>query len=276
MKHQPNTPQLLARPNTPQLLVEKLALGELTAEQEALVRERLDQQYGTGGAAKILTALAEDNEKILREFPATQVAAAIKNKAASSSKSSSVFSKKIYWSLVPVGAMAAASLLTIWLLRAPQFDSSSKQAKVVTALDTERIKGSALLGLFRATSQGPQILTSGDTATAGDLVQISYQAKDDAYGVIISVDGRGNITQHFPPPRKSDTKLQRQGVQLLPQSYELDDAPQYERFFFITANQPVNIEAVWAAARSLAPGTSTKLLVPSDYHYCEFLLRKSR
>ena len=38
----------------------------------------------------------------------------------------------------------------------------------------------------------------------------------------------------------------------LPHAYALDDAPRFERFFFITANRPVDVQQSLTALRTLA------------------------
>src|SRR5262249_16204658 len=63
------------------------------------------------------------------------------------------------------------------------------------------------------------------------------------YGVIASVDGAGAVTLHFPfsedaPPQA--TAVARDTT-TLPHAYALDDAPRFERFFFLIANHPPHL-----------------------------------
>jgi hypothetical protein len=63
----------------------------------------------------------------------------------------------------------------------------------------------------------------------------------------------------------------------LPHAYALDDAPRFERFFFITANQPVDVQQALAALRSLArrdDSATTWLELPAGVHQWSLRLRK--
>jgi hypothetical protein len=70
--------------------------------------------------------------------------------------------------------------------------------------------------------------------------------------VIISIDGRGVVTLHYPEEGHAPAKLELNRKVLLPRAYQLDDAPGFERFFYLSSKNPVNVGAVMEAARSLA------------------------
>lgn len=72
----------------------------------------------------------------------------------------------------------------------------------------------------------------------GDLIQIAYTPGTARYGIILSIDGRGTVTLHHPEKADDDTLLPASNRLLLPSAYELDDAPMFERFFFITSLRP--------------------------------------
>jgi hypothetical protein len=111
-----------------------------------------------------------------------------------------------------------------------------------------RIKGlKPALKLFRKTENGSELLNNGDTAFEGDLIRLGYQAAGSLYGVIISVDGRGAVTQHFPRSGAKSGILQTGKTILLDFSYELDDAPHWERFYFVTDKEPFTVEPVLKA-----------------------------
>jgi len=47
-------------------------------------------------------------------------------------------------------------------------------------------------------ARGSEPLKDGAAARAGDLIRIGYRAAGERWGVIVSVDGRGVVTQHLP------------------------------------------------------------------------------
>jgi len=86
------------------------------------------------------------------------------------------------------------------------------------------------------------------------------------------------VTLHFPAVATSSTLLVRSGVASLGHSYELDDAPGYERFLFVTSPQPIDVAAVVARAEVLArdPQHAARdpLSLPSGHSQLWYTLRK--
>lgn len=133
------------------------------------------------------------------------------------------------------------------------------------------------LVVHRHRASGDETLPDGAVAAKGDLVQVSYVAAGRKYGAVVSIDGRGTVTRHLPDRGAQAPKLERGGAIALPSAYELDDAPKFERFFFVTADAPFPIAPVLDAARDLAarPDAATAdLPLPADLSEASFLLRK--
>lgn len=118
------------------------------------------------------------------------------------------------------------------------------------APESIRSKGAiSILRVFRKTSLGSEPLSSGARASKGDLVRLGYQTFAPRYGVILSVDGRNNITRHWPSRGDLAQPLQSGGLVLLDQAFELDDAPRFERFYLVTGNHGFPIESAVALLR---------------------------
>ena len=86
-------------------------------------------------------------------------------------------------------------------------------------------------------------------AYAGDLIQVFYRAAGKPFGVIVSVDGRGTVTRHLPASGTRAVRLIQGDPVSLDYSYELDDAPNWERFYFLTANTSFDVRDVTRAAK---------------------------
>jgi hypothetical protein len=153
--------------------------------------------------------------------------------------------------LVPVSMIAAAVALVV-MMRDPQ-QAASVSSIPGGAIDDTRIKGQPMLAVYKRTADGSKRLADGDVARAGDLLRVGYNAGGRAFGVIVSVDGRGSVTMHLPPNGTRAARLHGDGtVVLLDQAYELDAAPRWEAFYFITAPQPFEIAPILDAARQIA------------------------
>ena len=102
--------------------------------------------------------------------------------------------------------------------------------------------GEPRLHVYRKLATGYEAVAQRSLVRQGDRLQIRYVVSEDVYGAIVSIDGRMQLTQHLPvsSAAKSDqaVRLTRGREVALPQSYQLDDAPQFERFFFLTSAEP--------------------------------------
>ena len=68
-------------------------------------------------------------------------------------------------------------------------------------------------------------------------------------------------------------------MNVLSHSYELDDAPDYEQFFFVTASQPFAVEDVRRAAFKLVPVAGTmavRLELPEQLEQTTLLIIKDK
>jgi hypothetical protein len=134
------------------------------------------------------------------------------------------------------------------------------------------------LSMYRRTAAGSERLADGDTVRAGDLVRVGYASGGRAFGVILSIDGRGAVTMHLPPSGDRAVPLQPGKTVLLDAAYELDDAPRVERFYFVTANDAFPVAPVVSAARRAAAETPGALPVtlrlPSGLEQATFAVQK--
>jgi hypothetical protein len=156
-----------------------------------------------------------------------------------------------------------------------------------TTLNHARIKGEELIDftktqiiIYRKKNSEIDLLKNGYSARAGDLLQIAYVPAGKTNGVIFSTDGNGTVTLHFPEGKNGSTDLKQEKKVLLASSYELDDAPGFERFFFITAEKEIDVEDIIKKAEALAASPASaktaNLELPESYHQFSILLEKEK
>jgi hypothetical protein len=96
--------------------------------------------------------------------------------------------------------------------------------------------------------------------------------------MILSIDGRGIVTRHFPAAGDRAVPLARGSVTLLDQAYELDDAPGWERFYFVTGDTPFALAPIIDGAHRISTGgagaTATPLPIPPELSQSTFSLQK--
>lgn len=245
------------KPRVPPLHLEQLAHGELSPERSAAVRERL----GPDADARVAEILASDRE-LLAEHPPATIIAAVQRRAAPPPR------RRRLWLAAPALACAAIALL---VLRPGPEDPVPEATP-----DGIRIKGlEPRLVVHRQVGDAAVELREPAAASPRDVLQVSYIAAGAAHGVIVSLDGNGLATLHFPAGIADSTALRQDGAVRLPQAYELDDAPRFERFIFITADAPIAVDRVLAAARELTGDPAhAPIAAPAGARQTSFLVEK--
>jgi hypothetical protein len=240
---------------TPAWLVEQAAQGELTDAEVAELRARLAAEGRS--LDEELDKLRQSDRQVLTQLPRATMGAAIRRRADAQHEPRSRLSM-----LLPPLALAGTLGLVILVAR-----SVGDGGTVVTqpAADDEQIgiKGdearSPRLLVYRqrpgqASASDSELLPDGARCARGDLLQLAYdRAPDGLYGVLVSLDGAGKVTQHLPEEgAKQAAPLVPVRELRLPSAYELDDAPAFERFVLVTAAQPFAISVALDAATALA------------------------
>ncbi len=238
---------------------ERLVRGELPPERAASVEAALLRAGRTGELAELR---ASDLE-ILERYPAPEVAREVERRwtASASSNPPTVSAgggagTRWPWALPLLGATAMASALLVVLEtgqggpgRAPGRGlptSSQGLGERGTNDPTEVIGlrgGEARLHIYRRDSAnagaglgaGPSALADGARVKPGEMLQVRYVAASAAFGLIVSIDARGQVSRHWPEGGDLAAPLQPSGERALPHAFELDDSPGFERFVFVTA-----------------------------------------
>lgn len=272
------------QPPVPDWLLERYALGELPPDQSAALRARLQAETEAvragltpeGDLTSRLAALQASDAAILAAHPPRQVAAEVRRRLHLRRAGEGPVPRAVpggRWLLASAPLLAAAVALFV-ILREPTspFGGPDEDLIQTTAKGLE-----PSLRVYRRVGQDQERLDQGAVVRPADLLQLAYVAKGYDHGVILSVDGRGGVTLHLPSEPGGSTALSLDGEQALGFSYELDDAPDFERFFLVTSEKPVDVQAVLQAATRLAVGGAAKkdtLPLPEHLHQTSVLLAK--
>lgn len=150
---------------------------------------------------------------------------------------------------LPMAAPAVALVAIFALLPVLRSERQGEQVESPLRGSAIRIKGSASqLILHRKTYSGTEPLADGTEVRAGDRLGIQYRVAEASHGLILSVDGRGAVTRHFPDAGDLAAPLEPGTPVQLDFSYELDDAPEWEKFYLVTSPQAFAVDAVMEAA----------------------------
>jgi hypothetical protein len=265
------------QPRVPDWLLERVALDEIPPGQADELARRMAADPTAQGR---LEALRASNQEILAALPPAQVTAEVERRRRVAAAAASAPPRPRAW-LAGAGALAAAAAVLAMVLL-PRDHGSSPE---VVPLGEDRAKGDPHLVIHRKRGDEVQRLERDAAARSGDLLQIAYVAAGHAHGVILSIDGAGAVTLHHPTAPDGITALSSKGVVDLAHAYELDDAPGFERFFFVTSRrasggQPggsIDTAQILERARALArepAAESAPLDLPNSLQQWSFVLRK--
>lgn len=264
--------------------LERLALGEASDAE----RRSLETQATARGKSleELLAGIRESNEEIRAKYPSDMMAARVKSQINAQSRPadrarSGAASKRWFAGLGVLGSVGVVAFLFVNLPTTASMrttDSMPATGETTTATETVRIKGAgAKLIVWRKSSDEVERLESGAVAHTGDVLQLEYNAAGASYGVIGSLDGRGSFTLHYPANSAATTRL-KSGVTPLGFAYQLDDAPAFERFFFVTADKPLKVDEISHSIESLVASQRAQSGQPTlsdDTHVTSIILEKN-
>lgn len=241
----------------PDLLVEQLRLGELPSAEADRVRAQLEEDDDPR-----LESLEASDAEILGAHPPEVMARRIKARLDGLDPEPE---PAIRWPLWATGGlMAVAAAVALVLLRPtgdPSVVAPPRTTVAVNDSGGERIKGDAAIVLERQRGTRAEPLLAGASVSPGDTLQVSYRSGGWAHGVLVSIDGAGAVTLHFPPEETDSTALQDTAVL---HAFELDDAPDFERFLFFTAHQPLDVAALVRSLETFAKRPDARTAVVPD------------
>jgi hypothetical protein len=229
--------------------LERYALGELPDEEK---NEILQVSLSSPELQSVLEEIKASNREILALYPPLTVKAGLITRL--DNGSSQFFSRKRILAISSAIAVFLIFFLVLPLLKQkpsiiyPGLEQDVTQVKGIPTVDLSKTQ----LLVYRKILDRVEILSDGQHARAGDLLQLAYVSTEDSYGMILSIDGRGAVTLHLPESQKASAKLESGKQFLLPNAIELDDAPEFERFFFLTSSSPIDVNGVLQEAQNLA------------------------
>jgi len=269
----------------PDLLIERIVLGELP---EAQTRRLMEDPE----VARRVGELERSNREILAAYPPEEMgrritgrlealasaqgaaaapeqrgAAAGRRRARRQDSRREVEGRSLFGlpRLAPVTGLVGVAVIAGLLLAVLLPGGLGSGRRTAAAAEETRLKGlRPHLVVYHKTGSGVETLRENDTVKDSDVLQIGYVSAARPYGVILSIDGRGVVTLHFPTASATAGALEPQGENLLPFAYELDDAPGFERFFFVTSPEPFPVDAVVHAAERLAGSPEQARRVPLE------------
>ena len=259
----------------PDLILERYLLGEMSKAEIRKLDHLLTQNKD---AQRRLEELRRSNREIAARYPAAEAVPEVNRRlwADTISISKPVFLKRpgLWLRFAPAAALVVV-LIGMTLMINPWNNVNLGSLPEIT-----RLKGiftHPQLIIYRERGHNPEKLHNGSMVKPGERLQFGYNAAGKSDGVIFSIDGRGLVTLHYPE-RVDDSTVLKFNKAIFSYSYELDDAPYFERFFLITANERINVSqvlnAAWKLARDPAKAFTQHLDLPVKLVQTSFFIKK--
>ena len=262
----------------PDWKLERFLTGDLPEEEMNKLREL---EANDAVFANRVKMLREDNKAILSKLPFETLAAnlgtdAAGNAAKNDAKNAARFTlvkfaaAAMFVFAVALVAFFAQSETSVMNERvgsdvANVNGSQNTQVALAENESDTRIKGlDARMEVWKKTSAGIVQLNDLDSVGEGDEIQLRYAVPEKCFGLLFSMDGNGALTLHMGDGVKA-IELAPGKMNSLPFAYKLDDAPYFEKFFFVTSPKEFAVEE----------NDVDKLLKRSDVKVIGFTLKKA-
>lgn len=246
----------------PSLLLEQWRLGELSKDR----KDKLIAEFGQDRIQRELTALEAEEEKFLQNLPPLSLSSSAV--AAAEKKTNVVPLRRSPLRYLTPILIAAVALLMIYL---------PKEKNPPNPFPTDEILlkgGPQPLTIYKQGSDGPIPLQDGAPVKSGDVIQLVYTANNYDYGIIISVDGQGHFTWHWPEDPSLPAELAKDRPVPLKNSFRLDESPGFERFFFLRSKNPIANLDLEKAAAGIDFSKEGRLKLDSQIDQYSVILRK--
>jgi hypothetical protein len=253
------------------LMLERYHLGEVSARE----RKMVETELASDSALRFrYEALEGSDRELLQRYPWEQSPLRGANVAAGRFPRMSRFpSGKRLWALCAAAILIFALFPSVYLLRER---SLSGKALGVTAeisgAALDRLKGMEIkteLSIYLKENQSQAVIPADEgrrlpdrtLLREGNTVQLAYLTPpgNEYYGVIFSIDGRSVVTLHYPYRRQQSPVMTAGKRTFLDEAYTLDDAPDYEIFFMVVSQDPLDTESILKTAEELAKEPETAL-----------------
>ncbi|MFP3043362.1 hypothetical protein LQZ19_16230 [Treponema primitia] len=263
------------------LLLERYIAGDISPKEKQSLEMAMAADEGMAATVR---ELRRSDKEIVNRYPPELMLKRILERAAGS-EASRTNPKRVraFPVMAPVIAAAAGIAAVVVFIIFPLLNTP----RTGTPL-SDRIKGNsdapAVTELRAYLKTNPQAaLEDQALISAGNTIQLVYtvgtELSGDRYGVIFSIDGRGAVSLHYPYTPAGTTRLSAGKQIALEESYTLDDAPDYEMFFFVIAGTPIDTVTILRTAERLNfeygtdPERAAELFKP--YEVKSLILRKA-
>jgi len=224
--------------------LEQYVLGELPEHQKLELQSRLLQD---AALAERLQSIQKSNADFTVRYPAERMVPAILERSHKKPARAAFFQRPFLPLALASPVFALLIVLGIFMVQGGNFFGSVENDTRLKGGSTTDNRNTQQFGmiLYRKSGQGYQKINAGDKVASYESIQIAYRPAGKLFGMIFSVDGNGNATLQYPENFSGKPELSQEAQVLLPFAYQLDNAPYFERFYFVVSDTSFSTQDVW-------------------------------
>ena len=239
----------------PDWKLERYLTGDLPESEMREIREMEATDEIFAGRVKMLR---EDNRAILKKMPFERLSEKMEARELGSGRGTNGAGNVVSFKFVKIAAAAALVLAVVSVALfsqreiVPAQSSDGAQVMDVAMVDAAtandevgdtRIKGlNARMEVWKKTGDSAVQMSNLDEAREGDEIQLRYAVPEKCFGMLFSLDGNGTLTMHMGDGSQA-IALEPGKMTTLPFAYKLDNAPKFEKFFFVTSREAFDVDA---------------------------------
>lgn len=263
--------QKSAQPIIPTWKLERYLLGELPPKEMLILQKQINDNLHL---QLQLETLQKSNADFLNENDPKQSARRIlalsgaKKEFAKQKEFEAETTIKSWWGTVLSMPMQRVSAVFLALFAAVIVWQISHQSAL--PVNEIRTKGlNARIELWQKEGDSVALILDSAQLKKDDLVQIRIHPASRCFAAVVSIDGRGNWTTHLPATGPLATYVEPGKNEFLPFSYQLDDAPNYEVFWLISAEAPFHVDSLIQSLESLRGSPFAPPVLPLDARFTQ-------
>jgi len=232
--------------------LERFLIGELPYHEMEEIRKMAETD---NTLKKRIIEIQKSNSDLFKKYNSTDIARQIeiryKNSIIQKSnnkkdKVKQLFSQKSMY-LFPLAASVALMMIFVSPALLTQAEHQNYAQENTLRFKGERSK----LYIYIQRKDSIELLSADSVVYAGDRLQVAFFS-DAKYGMIFSIDGSGSVTLHYPREEQIFSEIPANNKIKLPYSYELDAAPGFEKFFFLTSEKEIHVAKILKKAYQFA------------------------
>lgn len=212
--------------------LERFVLGELPDNE---VKEIEQMIQNDDSVKKRIDDIKFSNREFIDKYPVEMFSNIVNNRIKQNSKSKKTKKSSFFLIKTLVPVLSSIILVSVFMFNKINLNKAGDNYIGIKGNSQE-------VFIFKKYDQQNLMLEKDSVVYQNDLIQLKYRSVENNYGIILSVDGNLNITRHFPASDLSEETLLIKGETVpLENSYLLDNAPEFEIFYFITNKNPIDI-----------------------------------